>query len=103
MSEMPHVVFFDLGDTLGSAVLSPPPMHLVGFNAFPFAQSVLASLRAKTLRLGIISNTGDDGAAVVDAVLKTAGILDFFEPALRLYSRDIGLTKNSPAIFQRAA
>jgi FMN phosphatase YigB (HAD superfamily) len=29
-------------------------------------------------------------------------LLDFFEPKLRLYSHDIGLTKNSPAIFLRA-
>ena len=83
MSEMPDVVFFDLGDTLGSAVLSPPPIHVIRFDPFPFAQPLLAALRAKSLRLGIISNTGDDGKNVIDPVLGTAGILDFFEPALR--------------------
>jgi hypothetical protein len=102
MPETPDVVFFDLGDTLGSAVVSQPPVHLVRFDPFSFAQGLLAALRAKSLRLGIISNTGNDGRNVIDAVLDTAGILDFFEPALRLYSHDVGLTKNSPAIFLRA-
>jgi hypothetical protein len=103
MSEMPSEVFFDLGDTLGSAVLSPPPVHLIRFDPFPFTQSLLTALRAKGLRLGIISNTGADGKDVIDAVLSTAGILDFFEPALRLYSHEVGLIKDSPAIFLRAA
>ena len=103
MPETPDVVFFDLGDTLGSAMVSQPPVHLVRFDPFPFAQGLLAALRAKSLRLGIISNTGNDGRNVIDAVLDTAGILDFFEPALRLYSHDVGLTKNSPKIFVRAA
>jgi hypothetical protein len=36
---MPAVgtVFFDLGDTLGTPVLSPPPVRLAGFDAFDFA------------------------------------------------------------------
>lgn len=103
MPNMTDVVFFDLGDTLGSAVLSPPPVRIIRFDPFSFAQGVLAALHAKNVRLGIISNTGNDGKDVIDAVLSTAGILDFFETALRLYSHDIGLTKNSAAIFLRAA
>jgi hypothetical protein len=103
MPETPKVVFFDLGDTLGSPVLSPPPIHIIRFDPFPYVQGLLAALRAKGLRLGIISNTGDDGKDVVDNVLDGAGILSFFEPTLRLYSREVGLTKNSPAIFLRAA
>src|SRR3954454_3024111 len=103
MPEAPDVVYFDLGDTLGSAVLSPPPVHIIRFDLFSFVQELLAALRAKSLRHGIISNTGNDGKNVMDAVLNTAGILDFFEPALRLYSHDVGLSKNSPAIFLHAA
>jgi len=26
------IIFFDLGDTLGQAVLSPPPVHLLEFD-----------------------------------------------------------------------
>src|SRR5262245_22583927 len=53
------VVFFDLGETLGSPVLSPPPIHLVGFEVFDFTTRVLRKLRRRRLRLGVISNTGD--------------------------------------------
>src|SRR5690349_7933689 len=103
MPDATDVVFLDLGDTLGSAVLSPPPIHIIRFDPFPFAQGLLAALRAKGIGLGIISNTGNDGKIVIDAVLDTAGILGFFDPAFRLYSHDVGLSKNSPAIFLRAA
>ena len=103
MPETIRVIFFDLGDTLGSAVLSPSPVHLVAFDAYPFVAGLLSDLQGKGLRLGIISNTGDDGRPTVDAVLNASGILDYFDPILRIYSRDVGLTKNSPAIFSRAA
>jgi haloacid dehalogenase-like hydrolase len=97
------VVFFDLGETLGSPVLSPPPIHLIGFTVFDFTIAVLRKLHHRKLRLGVISNTGDDTGAAVDAVLERAGIRDFFEPALRIYSKDVGLRKDSPAIFRLAA
>jgi extracellular elastinolytic metalloproteinase len=97
------IIFFDLGDTLGQAVLSPPPVHLVEFDVFPFVGDLLTRLRARGLRLGIISNTGNDSGAHVDSVLARVGILDHFDPALRIYSRDIGLKKDSPRIFLAAA
>lgn len=103
MPDKLQVIFFDLGDTLGTAILSPPPVHLVTFDVYPFAAGLLADLRHQGLRLGIISNSGDDGRTTVDAVLQTSGILDYFDPGLCLYSHDVGLTKNSPAIFARAA
>lgn len=96
-------VYFDLGDTLGTPVLSPPPIHLIGFEVFDTAMPVLDELRALGLRLGVISNTGDDDGVAVDAVLGAAGIRDCFEPELRIYSRDVGLRKDSPAIFTLAA
>ena len=102
-SDTPAVVFFDLGDTLGTPVLSPPPYHLVGFNVFPFAQSVLGELQRRGLRLGVISNTGDDGGPAVNEVLRAAGLLSYFDPSLLIYSKDVGLTKDSPEIFRRAA
>jgi leucyl aminopeptidase len=96
------IIFFDLGDTLGQAVLSPPPVRLLEFDVFPFVGDLLTRLRARGLRLGIISNTGNDSGAHVDSVLGRAGILDHFDPALRIYSQDIGLKKDSPQIFLAA-
>jgi leucyl aminopeptidase len=96
-------VYFDLGDTLGAPVLSPPPIHLIGFELFDVAMPVLDELRDLGLRLGVISNTGDDDGTAVDAVLGAAGIRDCFAPELRIYSRDVGLRKDSPAIFTLAA
>jgi leucyl aminopeptidase len=81
-------------------VLSPPLIHLLEFDDFPFVGDLLTRLRAEGLRLGIISNTGNDSGAHVDSVLGRAGILDHFDPALRIYSQDIGLKKDSSAIFQ---
>ena len=74
------IIFFDLGDTLGQAVLSLPPVHLVDFDVFPFVGDLLTRLRARGLRLGIISNTGSDSGAHVDGILARAGILDHFDP-----------------------
>ena len=97
------VVFFDLGDTLGEPMLSPPPHHIAGFNVFPFVPDLLRQLRDEGHRLGIISNTGNDTGGQVDAVLAAVGILDLFEPRLRIYSKDVGLRKDSPDIFRLAA
>jgi FMN phosphatase YigB (HAD superfamily) len=96
-------IFFDLGDTLGTPVLSSPPIHLAGFNVFDFVPSLLAGLRSQGQRLGILSNTGDDPGALVDQVLADTGILELFDPALRIYSKDVGLRKDSPEIFRLAA
>jgi len=99
-----HAVFFDLGDTLGTPVLSSPPIHLVGFEIFDFTVPVLTDLTLRAgLCLGVISHTGDDDGTAVDAILEKAGIRDFFEPALRIYSRDVGLRKDTPEIFLLAA
>src|SRR5580765_5611071 len=70
VSERAEVIFFDLGDTLGSAVLSSPPLHLVAFDVYPFVSQLLSDLQHQGIRLGIISNTGDDGREMVDAVLR---------------------------------
>jgi bacterial leucyl aminopeptidase len=95
-------IFFDIGDTLGIPVFSPSG-QLVRVNLFFFVADLLRSLADQGFRLGIISNTGDIDGAVLDEILNTAGIRDFFDPALRLYSKDVGLEKNSPEIFRVAA
>jgi len=117
MSEI-TTVFFDLGDTLGTPVLSAPPsVHVVGFNVFAAAWPVLADLNCRGLRLGIISNTGVDKRQVLDAVLAAIpvpeaipvpdpairALVDFFESPLRIYSADVGHRKDSRVIFDLAA
>jgi hypothetical protein len=92
-------IFFDIGDTLGIPAFSPPPVRLVRVDLFFFVAELLRSLSDRGLRLGIISNTGDIDGARLDETLNAAGVRDFFDPALRLYSKDVGLEKNSPEIF----
>jgi hypothetical protein len=96
-------IFFDIGDTLGIPAFSPPPVRLVRVDLFFFVAELLRSLSDRGLRLGIISNTGDIDGARLDETLNAASVRDFFDPALRLYSKDVGLEKNSPEIFRVAA
>ena len=97
------MVFFDFGNTLGTAELSAPPVHFVAFHVFPFVTSVLQNCHDRGTRLGIISNTGDDVGTTIDAVLSRAGIVDFFDQPLRIYSADVGIRKDDPAVFRLAA
>ena len=110
-------VFFDLGDTLGTAVVGGQPPRLTGFDVFPFAFPVLTDLEARGLKLGVISNTGDEKGPAVDAVLGPTGLLAYFVPDLVVYSGDepplvdptqvpplvTPVTKRIPEIFRRAA
>src|SRR5882757_8793756 len=102
MSDEISAVFFDLGGTLGTPIISAATGHLTGFDVFPFVAVLLESLRQRHVRLGLISNTGADGHETVDAVLSKSGLLAFFEPELRIYSRDVGHTKAETEIFQIA-
>jgi FMN phosphatase YigB (HAD superfamily) len=96
-------IFFDLGGTLGEPVFSEPPVQLVRFDLFFGVKANLQLLREKGYRLGIISNTGNMPGSAIEAVLGPTGILDLFEPELRIYSFDVRLTKETPQIFQLAA
>ncbi|MGB7789946.1 MAG: M20/M25/M40 family metallo-hydrolase [Terrimicrobiaceae bacterium] len=95
-------IFFDLGDTLGVPVLSVDH-RLERFEPFQFAQPVLKELRERAMRLGVISNTGEEPGARMNEVLGECALLGFFEPTLLVYSKDAGLKKDSPKIFQHAA
>lgn len=103
-------VFFDLGDTLGTAVVGGSPPRLTGFDVFPYALGVIADLKALGLKLGVISNTGADKGPAINAVLTPTGLLARFEPDLVVYSGDelplkdgTPVTKKIPEIFRRAA
>ena len=103
MASVPTTIFFDLGDTLGEALVSPNPVRLKDFYVFPYVAPLLLSLTQKGLRLGIISNTGSETGQAINTVLARVGLLDFFDPVLLVYSADVGLTKADPRIFRLAA
>ena len=98
------VVFFDIGDTLGKAVISRSPLKILRIDMFDFVKPLLKRLRAQNIRIGIISNTiPGDSKDVMKKLLQDSGIYEFFEPSLLLYSSVEGIRKNSPEIFKRAA
>jgi haloacid dehalogenase-like hydrolase len=100
-----NVVFCDIGDILGNAVMvdTPPPPHLDRLGVFPFVRAKLEDLRQLGYRCGIISDTGDEKEDRINAVLKSAALLDYFERELLIYSSVVGMTKDSPEIFRAAA
>jgi hypothetical protein len=69
-------VFFDIGDTLASAVVEGS--HLSRLDVYPFVPEVLARLRAggdmPAAAIGLISNTGNETAATMNKVLGEAGL-----------------------------
>ena len=94
-----HTAFFDIGNTLGSARLSPQQPHrLERLNVYPQVPAVLQEVRDTGVRLGIVSNIGQEIEENVRRVLEEGRIYDFFEPSLLIYGE-----KNSPEIFRRAA
>jgi len=92
------VAFFDIGDTLASVAVSPSSDRIDALSVFPYVPGVLAALRDRSVRLGIISNRGPIPADEVDRALKAAGLWEFFEPELVVYG-----PKDSPRIFAQAA
>jgi hypothetical protein len=96
------VIFFDIGETLGQVSMNPDgrPLRL---SLYPYVTPILTSLRDAGLRLGVISNTGDRPREEIDALLRDARIYGLLEQELLLYSSVLGIEKNSPEIFLRAA
>lgn len=97
-----RVIFFDIGETLGQVSTSPEG-RLLRLAFYPYLRPILAMLRDRGMRLGVISNTGVRPRSEIDALLLEAGIVEFFDEPLRLYSSVLGLEKNSTEIFARAA
>jgi FMN phosphatase YigB (HAD superfamily) len=67
-------------------------------NVYPQVPAVLQEVRDTGVRLGIVSNIGQEIEENVRRVLEEGRIYDFFEPSLLIYGE-----KNSPEIFRRAA
>jgi leucyl aminopeptidase len=94
-----HVAFFDIGNTLGSVRLSPrQPHRLERLDLYPQVSDVLQELRRSGVRLGIVSNIGQETEEDVRRVLEEGQIYGLFEPSLLIYGE-----KDSPEIFRRAA
>jgi FMN phosphatase YigB (HAD superfamily) len=104
---MSIVVFFDLGDTLVIPRQSDDG-SLLSLNVLPFVPDVLQKLKLTKfnevkLRLGVISNTGKETLAWMNSVMAEAGLLDFFDPALLLFSSAEGIDKRQKQFFELAA
>lgn len=87
-----HVVFFDLGRTLVNGDRS----WITG------AQNVIAVLRNRGVKLGIISDTGDRTRSEILQLLPSDFDLQLFEPDLILFSSEVGVTKPQLGIFLEA-
>lgn len=55
---------------------------------FLFVPSRFADLKARGLKLGVISNTGDEKGQAVRAILAPTGLLTNLDPSHLVYSRD---------------
>jgi FMN phosphatase YigB (HAD superfamily) len=97
-------VFFDIGDTLASAVVEGG--RLSRLDVYRFIPDVLGRLRAGgegiSVSLGLISNTGDETAARMNQVLADAGLLALLDARICLFSSVEGLDKSQPAFFELA-
>jgi bacterial leucyl aminopeptidase len=91
-------VFFDVGDTLASVTLAPAGDRIDRLVVYPYVPAVLAELRDRGARLGILSDPGPLPPDEVDRALLSAGLGDFFEHRLVRYG-----PKDSPRVFEQAA
>jgi hypothetical protein len=83
MSAGAIAVFFDIGATLASPVLSADRTRLIALNVYPFVPEILGALRQQGVRLEVLSNTAPSDTLVsLSAVLEDAGLLSFFEREL---------------------
>ncbi len=106
--EMPVIVFFDLGDTLVVPKLSQAGA-LRELTPLPLVPDVLKKLKGlartagKSIKLGVISNTGSETRDRMHSLLTSAKLLEQFDPALLLFSSVENLDKTKKAFFQLAA
>ncbi len=92
----PTVVFFDIGDTLGKAVVSGGQLNKI--EIFPSAMEVVKELFEKQLRVGIISDPGPFNPNLIKSLMQDTGIMAFLAQDLLVFG-----TKNSKVIFENSA
>lgn len=97
-----RAIFFDLGGTLGTPVVSDTG-DLDRIDLLDSTITVLEEVKGKKIPTGIISNTGTIRGPKMNALLQAAGILNYFDPTLLIYSADVGTDKSSTKIFALAA
>jgi len=98
-------VFFDIGDTLATPVVEGG--RLTGLDVYPYISDVLARMRAAgegdaAVTLGLISNTGNATATVMNDLLDASGLSSLVDAHLCLFSSVEGLDKSQPAFFELA-
>jgi FMN phosphatase YigB (HAD superfamily) len=93
------VILFDIGNTLGTARVAHGVLEAI--EPFPFVPEILARLRANA-RLGILSNTGTESLATMRSLLKAAGIAEFFDASIQLFSSVEGVDKANIEFFRLA-
>ena len=96
------VVFFDVGQTLGTVVIAANTRRL---DPFPSSAALLDTMgRILGLRLGIISNT-PDGMTIDDLqeMLAGAGLLTMLDDAAIVTSGTAGFSKPDRGIYEFAA
>lgn len=98
---VPLAVFFDIGDTLASPVVSGGA--LAGLDVYPFVPEVVDRIGDAGAAVGLISNTGTETAASMRHVLDAAGLLARLDDDLLLFSSVEGLDKSHRAFFELAA
>jgi bacterial leucyl aminopeptidase len=101
MEDNSIAIFFDIGATLGSLSLNASGRPAT-FNVYDYIPRVLEHLKSGGLRIGIISNTGDNPGSLITGVMSQSEIWPHFESDLLIYSSDVGLTKETSEIFTYA-
>jgi FMN phosphatase YigB (HAD superfamily) len=99
------VVLFDLGDTLVIPRLAAGSLQ--GLDVLPFIPEILTRLKGMKvdgapLRLGVISNTGDESKEKLLSMLTEAKLLGFFESDLLFFSSLEGMDKSQKKFFELA-
>lgn len=83
---------------LDEAILMPALTHRPPM--LPGAVDVLADIKSRDLRAGLISNTGITPGIVLSRILEDMGMMRHFD--LMLFSDELEISKPAPAIFERA-